>query len=391
MKIRFLLHNVYGKGGGVVTVTLALAGELARRHDVEIWTLFGRPPSVHPLPRGVRVRKLITIRDRLGLVRPSNFRAWRAPSRLVPPIESRHDHYSAWTDTLLARRLSELDGGALISMQPGLNLAMAQAAPTGCVLVAQEHRPFKTRAGQILEGYRDHAHGLSAFLTLTKADAREYRDWLGERVEVRAIPNGMPTGTAPVSDLSAKRVVAAGRLARSKGFDVLVDAWVIVAGKHPDWELEIWGEGESEEELRQQVRDRGLEGRVHLRGFSSRLQSQLAAGSVFVLSSRAEGYPRVILEAMSCGLPVVSTNCPSGPREMITPGVDGLLVPNQDAEAMGLAIVELIEAGPAGRREMGAAGLARVHAQSQDAIARKWERLLRRLDREGRSGNGGAV
>jgi glycosyltransferase involved in cell wall biosynthesis len=87
----------------------------------------------------------------------------------------------------------------------------------------------------------------------------------------------------------------------------------------------------------------------------------------------------VILEAMACGLPVVSTSCPSGPREMIDSGVDGVLVPNKDARALGAAIVELIDRGPAGRREMGEAGLARTRRLSQAVVARQWEDLFERL------------
>ncbi len=266
MKIRFLLNDVYGAGGGVVTVTLALAGELAKRHDVEILSLFGKPPAVHPLPEGVRIRHVARRRDGVAALLPHNRRAARRPSRMVPELEPRYEQYSEWTDRLLTKRLRRLKGGALVVMQPGLSVVAAQVAPPGCVVVAQDHRPFDRRARRTQRAYRRHAAGLSAFLTLTRTDARLYRRFMRGAVSVRALPNGLPPYTGPRSDHEAKVVVAAGRLFRSKGFDVLVDAWATVAESQPDWRLEIWGEGDMREELVEQIRSRGLEDRVHLRG-----------------------------------------------------------------------------------------------------------------------------
>lgn len=387
MKIRFMLHDAYDEGGGVLTVTLALAAELAKRHDVELISVFGHPPPIHPHPPEVTVRRLQSGWVGLASKLPRNRRLARQPSELVPAVESRYDYYSAWTDVLLERWLRGLRGGALVTMQPALSIAAARVAPQGCVVVAQEHRPFDRRARQIRRAYRRSAAGLSFFLTLTQGDARQYRAWLGRRVPVRAMPNGMPVHTGPTSGQDSQLVVAAGRLAYSKGFDRLIEAWTRVAAACPDWQLEIWGEGDLEPELRRQIRTAGLTGRVHLRGFSTQLQRELARASIFVLSSRAEGYPRVIQEAMACSLPVVSTDCPSGPREMISDGVDGRLVPDDD-DALAQAIIDLIEAGPEYRRAMGVAAQARVREMGQDVIARRWEQLLLQLDQERTSRQG---
>ena len=388
MKIRFLLHNAFDAGGGVLTVTLALAEELAKRHQVEIISVFGDPPPVHPHPTTVKVTVLTTRRSRLASQLPRNRALTEQPSELVPPEESRYDHYSRWTDRLLTKRLKKLDGGALVAMQPALGVAAARIAPS-CVLVVQEHRPFDRRPLRIRKAYRRHAGSVSAFLTLTKIDARRYRTWFRPRatVPVRAMPNGLPPYTGPLSEQDERLVVAAGRLARSKGFDVLVDAWRRVADRHPDWRLDIWGDGELSEELAERIEAAGLDQSVRLRGFTRQLQAELARASIFVLSSRAEGYPRVIQEAMACALPVVSTDCPSGPREMITPGVDGLLVANEDAVALADGIIELIESGAERRRTMGAAARARVQGMSQERVARQWEQLLVRLERERAAGS----
>ena len=389
MKIRFLLHNAFDAGGGVLMVTFALAEELARRHDVEIISVFGSPPTTHAAPAGVRVRTLATRGDRVRGLSPRNRRAARTASELVPPIESRYEYYNRWTDGLLEKRLRKLRGGALVVMQPGLIAAAGSIAPQGCVLVAQEHVPFDRRPLKLRKAYRRHASAMDSFLTLTRSDARRYRRWMRGKVPVRAIPNGMPPYDGPRADHERPLAVAVGRLGVIKGFDILIRAWEAVAAVHPEWELEIWGEGRLEPDLRDQIAAAGLEGRVHLRGFSTQVRREMARASLFVLSSRAEGYPRVIQEAMACALPVVSTDCPAGPREMITPGVDGVLVPNEDADALADAIIGMIEAGADRRRAMGRAAEERVRDMGQDAIAMRWERLLTRLEREKLDASGG--
>jgi glycosyltransferase involved in cell wall biosynthesis len=382
VKIRFLLHDAFDEGGGVLTVTLALGEELARRHDVEILSVFGARHPVHPHPPTVKVTTLTTWRSRVASWLPGNRRLTKQPSELVPTQESRYDYYSRWTDRTLTRKLRKLHGGALVTMQPALSIAAAQTAPD-CVLVVQEHRPFDRRPQRIKKAYRRHAANISTFLTLTQVDARQYRSWFGQaQLPVGAMPNGIPPHQGPRSGHERPLVVAAGRLAPSKGFDVLVEAWARVAETHPDWRLDIWGDGDERPALETQIREAGLEDSIRLRGFSRRLLHELAEASLFVLSSRAEGYPRVIQEAMACALPVISTDCPSGPREMITPGVDGLLVPNEDAPGLGDAIIELVEAGVERRREMGTAAQARVRRMGQDVVAERWEELLTRLDQE---------
>lgn len=379
MKIRFLLHNVHGPGGGVLTVTLSLAEELAKRHDVELVSAFAsEEPPIHRLPAGVPVTDLLPPVDQIGNGGGRGREAWdvTGPSRLVPRGEPRFEHYSARSDQVLTEYLRSLGDGVLVTMQPGLTIAAARVGGGGCLRVAQDHRPFGSRSRALTKAYREHAEGLDAFLTLTKADARAFRRFLGDRVPVRAVRNGTPPYDGPLADQTSRTVVAAGRLSRSKGFDVLVDAWVHVAREHPEWRLEIWGDGDLREDLERQVHDRRLDGLVLLKGFSTQLQQELARAAAFVLSSRLEGYPRVLTEAMVCGLPVISTDCRSGPREMVAHDIEGLLVPNEDAVALGAAINDLIERGPQARRLLGEAARTRALQLSQPVVARKWERLF---------------
>jgi len=383
LKIRFLLHDVYGRGGGVLTVTIALARELAERHDVELVSLVGyKPRPVHAMPDNVGLTTLMgrhssgeweKLRPRRGAVEASR------PSRVVPRQEPRFGQYSRLSDRVLARYLRSLAGGAVVTMQPGLNVALARLGSPRYVRVAEDHRPFGERSIPTLAAYAQHADGLDAFLALTETDADAYRNLLGRRVPVRKMVNGTPLYDGPASSLGSKLVLAAGRLERSKGFDLLVAAWGDVARRHPDWKLHIYGEGDLRSDLQAQIDDLGLRGTVVLKGFSDDLQRRMAEASLFVLSSRAEGYGMVLAEAMACGVPVVSTDCPSGPREIVTDRVDGLLVANLDAAALAVGITEMIEMDPEKRRVMGQAALDKARSRSHAAVAVQWEELLTAL------------
>lgn len=381
MQIRFLLHDVHGAGGGVLKVALNLAGELGRRHDVELVSVLRRVDEpMHTMPSGVAVRTLLDERARAPDPDPAGLlpeTATKPPSRLILPEDPWYEQHSLDSDTQLLRYLRSVRGGVLIGMQPGLSVAIARFAPAEVLRVAQEHRPFSSRPKSLREASLRYYPRLDVFLTLTRRDARRYRRELGEDVSVGVMPNGAPAVRGPTSDLDSLVVVAAGRLERSKGFDRLLDAWAIVARRHPDWELRIFGEGGQRADLEEQIATLDLAGSARLMGYTTRLSEEMAAASLFVLSSRVEGYPMVMLEAMACGLPVVSFDCRTGPREIIRPGRDGFLVPDGDVEGLAAAINRTIEMGD-GRRALGAAALRAARRRTQSAVAARWEQLLER-------------
>lgn len=386
MKLRFLVHSAFGSNGGVVRVVLNLVEDLKHYHDVELVSLFRqRKRPKHELPSGVPVTTLVDIRRGRAAAEarsPSRRSAESRPSQLAPRSESRYRMYSQYSDEQLERYLATLDDGVVIGMQPAMTAAIAQLAPPSVVRVGQEHRSIRGRATSLLDEVLPHYAKLDLFLTLTERDAAVYRRRYLPDTLVAAMPNGIPEYRGSRSDGNGKIVVAAGRLARSKGFDRLLDAWAIVTRIHPDWQLRIFGKGGSRDVLSHQIRELGIESSAALMGYSTRIREEMAQASVFALSSRAEGYPMVILEAMSCGLPVVAFDCPTGPREMIEHGADGLLVPNHDVEGFAASLAALIAAGPEGRREMGRAALLKAQQHSQRNIGARWEALLRPLVEE---------
>lgn len=180
------------------------------------------------------------------------------------------------------------------------------------------------------------------------------------------------------ASLNEKVVVTAGRLVYQKNFSSLIRSWKIVHSKHPDWHLNIWGQGELKSRLEKQIEDCNLHGSVSLKGVTPDLISRFAESSIFVSSSILEGLPLVMLYALSCGLPIVSYEYPTGPKDTITDGKDGFLIKPGDESALAERMCYLIE-HERERKEMGAAALEKSKQYSMDAIMDKWMTLFQDL------------
>jgi glycosyltransferase involved in cell wall biosynthesis len=383
--IHFLLMNAYAMGGTIRT-TLNTAAALALRHDVEVVSVYRRRETARfDADPAVPVRVLsdqvppagVAARYPYGRCTGAAEVLRKVPSVLVPPSERRYRNFSLLTDLKLAAYLRGLDGGVLVSTRPGLNLAASRLAPSATVRVGQEHmyldnHPLRLQR-RIARGYRR----LDAVSALTERDAEDYRRLLGDSTRVVRMPNAAPRttlrscGEAPV-------VVAAGRLVRQKGFDLLVEAWVEVARRHPQWELHVYGSGPEKDALTGQVHRLGLDGRVRQMGYTDDLLAKMAAASLYVMSSRSEGFPLVLLEAMAVGLPVVSFDCRNGPADIVRHARDGLLVPDRDVRALGEALCAVL-ADPVRRRRMGCAAVERARDHDLDAICARWEELFAEL------------
>lgn len=377
MKIYFFMHTVFGPGGGVLTVVRHLAEDLAKRHDVEIVSVVRpRRRPVHPLPENVKIRTLV---DTGPLATDPDV---ERPSRLMPEDEPHYPAYSLATDRALEEFLPSVREGALVGMQPGVNLAIARLADPRVVRVAQMHRPFEPHRKQLRKAEKKYFPRLDAFLTLTEGDAAQYRDFLDPKLRIEVIPNATPAYEGARSTLENKVVTAAGHLRPNKGFDRLIEAWALVARQHPDAELRIFGRGPLEEDLQSQIRDLGLDGQVRLMGYSTSLREEMAKSSLFVMTSHKEAYGMVLVEAMSCGVPVVSFDSPNGPASIIHEGVDGFLVPNGDIPGLAEKISRVLGMGPTDRKALGDAGLRNAAGRTQPVVSARWESLLEELQQQ---------
>lgn len=178
------------------------------------------------------------------------------------------------------------------------------------------------------------------------------------------------------SPTSADRFVAVGRLTDQKGFQTLIDAFAIVHHRHPRARLTIYGEGPDRAALQARIAHLELDSVVHLPGVSATPGGWIDEADTFVLSSRYEGFPNVLAEAMAAGLAVISTDCDWGPSELVTHGATGLLVAPDDAAELGAAMIRMLD-DPALRNRLASA--AKASAQSRFTLARvlaQWDRVI---------------
>ncbi|EXU67139.1 glycosyl transferase [Streptomyces sp. PRh5] len=387
MKISFLLHNAYGIGG-TIRSTFNVAGALAAHHTVEIVSLIRTIDTPNlPLHPAVRLRPLIDLRPQED--RPHAGRRGAdlghplltRPSAHIPAAEARGTtNFNALTDERVAEYLDRTDADVVIATRPGLVIYLAALGRSGRFLrIGQEHRLHGTHRAEIRAACDAAIPHLDAYTSVSEADAATHRAHLpGVTTRLTALPNGVPaTGIEP-SDGRAKLVVAAGRLIPVKRYDLLVAAWEKVAAKHPDWRLRIYGRGPQLPALRRQIDELGLAGHITLMGAHSPIETEWAKGAIAAVTSREESFGMTIVEAMHCGVPVVATDCPHGPGEIITDGQDGLLVPVGDADGIAKGLLTLIEDDEL-RRSMGAAARIAAERYAPERVAASYERLIEEL------------
>lgn len=185
----------------------------------------------------------------------------------------------------------------------------------------------------------------------------------------------------PEVDANKNWIVSMGRLTPQKGHDILLSAFHKLANKHPDWQLIILGRGELREQLEKMRDDLGLSGQVIFTGALTNPFAVLKQAKLFVMASRSEGFPLAHGEALASGLPVIATDCPSGPREMIRHEIDGLLVTNQDVDALATAMESLIS-DQQKRQQLAARAPEVIERFGQDKIVAEWETLMYELVKE---------
>jgi glycosyltransferase involved in cell wall biosynthesis len=381
MRISFLIHTAYGIGGTIRT-TCNLANALAGLgHEVEVVSVFRHreKPAFSYSPE-VRLHHLLDTRVQSETYDGAHPLAAQ-PARVFPAGDGRYGEYSALTDERIGSWLAGLDTDVVVGTRPGLNVHLARQAPRRLVRVAQEHLTLEDHAARLVRTLRRRYPRLDAVTTTTRADAAAYRRRLrlpGVRIET--VPNSVPAlapGVEP-ADGSAKFVVAAGRLVPVKRYEDLITAFGKVVAERPDWGLRLYGGGEQRDRLAALAEELRLGPRFRLMGRAAPIEPELAKGSILAVSSAMESFGMTIVEAMRAGLPVVSTDCPFGPGEIIDHGVDGLLVPPGDTDAMAAALLALIN-DDGRRKRMGRAAFVKAERYDPEPIARACAALFQDL------------
>ena len=213
------------------------------------------------------------------------------------------------------------------------------------------------------------------YLALLTEDEKQYY----KSNNTVVIPNPLTSYPEKHATLTNNKVISAGRIAPVKGFEKLIQAWELVAIKYPDWILEIYGEGEKGYvmTLQELISSLNLQNKVILCGSTDNMEEKMLNASIYVMSSLTECFPLVLLESLSCGLPVVSFDCPYGPRNIIINNEDGLLVENGNIEKLSTTITQLIK-DKALRTNMGKQGRLNIKRFQLDIVMNTWLELLKK-------------
>jgi glycosyltransferase involved in cell wall biosynthesis len=279
--------------------------------------------------------------------------------------------------------------GAILSTRPDLVISYMDRTNI-CVLLAthrlglpvivSEHAdPSQNSIGEGWELLRRRLYPQASYVTVPTEESLGYFSSVAG-MRGRIIPNVLTPSVFFGADempqqKNGKTLIAMGRLGHEKGFDLLLSAFALVAGRHTDWTLEILGEGPVRQYLEHCIQKHGLTGRVQMPGLTRRPFDAMRRADLFVLSSLEEGFSNVLLEAMACGLAVVSFDCPSGPRHIIRDGVDGILVPPRDAQAMAAALDRLM-GDEAERKRLAARAPEVVERFGVEKVMSMWEELV---------------
>lgn len=288
---------------------------------------------------------------------------------------------------LIRRAVRAFDPGVVVSLVDRMNVnTVAALLGTGIpVIVSERIDPRRHRIGVAWEIARRLLYPRAARLVVQTESVVTWARGFVLADRVRVIPNFVRE--LPAAPDAASReplsLLAVGRLDPQKGFDVLLRAFAASGMVARGARLTILGEGPQRGTLTELAQALGIAHAVQMPGVVKDPERWMARCSVFVLSSRYEGFPNVLLEAMAMGCPVIATDCDSGPREIVRDGENGLLVPPENPDALAAAMRRLVEDAEL-RRKLGAAALEVRRRFAKDAILRQWDELIRETTRNRR-------
>ncbi|MFE2169942.1 glycosyltransferase [Streptomyces sp. NPDC059447] len=378
MKISFLINNIYGIGGTNRTV-INLAEALSADHEVEIVSVFRRAGATKfQISPQVTVRALLDLRaGKAGADQGDP--GLKEPSTVVPRQEEFFAQYSRLSDERIIADLAKTKADVVIGTRPSLNLFVAQHTRESALRVAQEHMTHLAIPAAVRAEMARVYPRLDAVTTVTDADAKSFRAHTPiPGLPVVGIPNSVPRPVVAPSQGLGKIIVSAGRMHHVKRYDLLIRAFGRLAAEFPDWQLRIYGDGGEAAKMRGLVNELGLAGRALLMGGFSPIESEWAKGSIAAVTSSEESFGMTLVEAMRCGLPVVSTDCPVGPREILRHGEDGLLVANGSVDAIAEGLRSLM-VDDVLRHRMSQAALRNSARYDPSAVAGRYVELFEKV------------
>lgn len=345
MKIAYCLNSIKG-GGGIERVTIQKANSLAEIEGNQVYVLVTDDKKGHV---GDVLNEKVTLIDLdINYYEDDWQGGWRSK---VSQFRKKKEHKKILRETL--NRITP-DIVIAVGQSEKFFLIKGFLKKPSTVYIRELHfatryrtllaKNVKERLLARLQNFVDFKilnRNYDAIVCLTPQDVEE--NWKGYS-NVHFVPNPLTVEVPEhIYEGKEKKIITLGRLTHVKNYPSLIRAFAIIASCHPDWILEIYGSGTAYQELEQLIGELRLEQRILLMGHTHDVSSKLENASIFVLSSITEGFPLVLLEAMSHGLPVVSYDCPFGPSFIIEDGKNGILVPLNDETELASSMEYLIQ------------------------------------------------
>ena len=362
MRITLVIESL--GGGGAERVASIMADYWAEHgQEVTLITLASEREDFYSVHSRIH-------RIALGLTGPSYSFAHAIRNNVMRSKGLRHAIKASRPDCVL----SFLDTTNVLTLVATLGLGIP-------VIVCEHTDPRQRDLGPVWEGLRRLFYPRAAALVVLTESVRCWAEGIVASNAVYVIPNSVPTAAVQHNGVRHMRdsggtISAMGRLVALKGFDILLEAFSRCAEKHRDWSLIILGEGEERRRLENLAMELGIADRVRMPGRTEDPFRILRETDLFVLSSRCEGFPMALVEAMACNLAVISTDCPSGPRDIIRDGTDGVLIPPDDVESLAAAMDRLM-ASPAERERLGTRAVEVVERFSAERVMKLWDEVMR--------------
>lgn len=241
-------------------------------------------------------------------------------------------------------------------------------------LVSLEHVAFSIRPRWVRFLSKKLYKNIDQIVTLTNSDALSYKAFHNNVVKINNISPFDVEDVDSVYNFDSKNIIAIGRLTYQKNFEDLLKAWELVLNQQKDWTLSIYGKGEDKNKLENLINEKKLTN-VFLRGEITNVEEIYCSASFYVMSSRFEGLPMVLIEAQSLGLPIVSYDCPHGPSEIIENNVTGYLVENNNVQELAQAILNLMESSTL-REQFSKRAKKHALVYSQRTVIKEWKKVV---------------
>jgi GalNAc-alpha-(1->4)-GalNAc-alpha-(1->3)-diNAcBac-PP-undecaprenol alpha-1,4-N-acetyl-D-galactosaminyltransferase len=364
MNLTLVIYSLFA--GGAERVMSIMANYWAQKG----WTITlltfddGTTPPFYALDRRVRHKPLGLAEESTNILQA----IWRNVGRVL----------------VLRREIAASCPDAVISFMDRTNVLvlLATLGMQVPVLVSERTNPLMNSPGRSWATLRNFLYPCADAIIVQTEHATTYFHHLSQ---VQVIPNPVincaQNKTLHPLRLPKHSIVAMGQFKAAKRFDMLISAFASLGQHCSRWHLVILGDGELRSELEKLADELGITDQILLPGQVKKPHTVLAQASIFVLSSRFEGFPNALCEAMACGLAVIATDCPSGPREIIRDGVDGILVPNEDVNALASAMARLM-ADEDERRRLAARAPEITERFGLEKVMGMWETVLSQVSND---------